>query len=117
MTMFSLPGVYEPCGLPSPVHNFKSSCVYARACVLGWKVNPGPTCWLGKCFMTELHLNLPAHTNTSANHLLENKTKQNFLGLFYLMCLFSLHVCMYIMCVVGARGGQKRSSGPLELVL
>lgn len=39
---------------------------------------------------------------------------------FYLVlctCLFSLHVYLYLTCVPGADGGQKRASGPLKLEL
>lgn len=41
----------------------------------------------------------------------------SFLNLVLCACLFSLHVYLYLTCVPGAAGGQKRASGPLKLEL
>lgn len=40
-----------------------------------------------------------------------------FLNLVLCTCLFSLHVYLYLTCVPGAAGGQKRASGPFKLEL
>lgn len=35
----------------------------------------------------------------------------------YLLNVFCLHVCMFVMCLSGAHGGQKRALNPLQLEL
>ena len=43
----------------------------------------------------------------------------SFVCLFWLFCVheafFSLHICVYIMCMLGANGGQKKVMDPLAL--
>lgn len=62
-----------------------------------------------------IHSGLPnttSHVSQNCKDLFYYFLKDPFI-LF--LCVFCLHVCMCIVCMSGAHGGQKRAQDPLDL--
>lgn len=83
--------------------------------ILGFAVNPhSPEITVAQSVLTEL-------SSSHGHKLQSNRTRSDFfpdLHFFCFMCMSGFaHMYVYVSCLPGVHGGQKRASDPLELEL